>query len=50
VLLRIRETNSELSGRTDEFNQLRSDLSIVEGKNFGERREIERLDNDIRDA
>jgi hypothetical protein len=48
--VRIQETTSELDARTDEANGLRSELSIVEGKIYGEKKDIERLEADHRDA
>lgn len=36
--------------RTEEYNDLRGQLSAAEGKNYSERKDIERLDADLRDA
>jgi hypothetical protein len=39
-----------LIARTEEYNDLRGQLSAAEGKNYSERKDIERLDADLRDA
>jgi hypothetical protein len=49
-LTRIREHSETLYSRNEEFNELRQDLSILESKVYGEKKEIERLDIDHRDA
>ena len=50
ILTRIREHAETIYSRTEEFNELRQDLSVLESKIYGEKKEIERLDNDHRDA
>jgi len=49
-LSKIRDVNGNLADRVEEYNQLRAQLSVVEGKNYAERKDIERLDIDLRDA
>lgn len=45
----IRDTNQEFDKRTVEFNGLRSDIGILESKNYAERKDMERLESEIRD-
>ena len=45
----IANTNGELGERTGEFNNLRQDYNMLEGRNYGERKDIERLEHDVRD-
>jgi chromosome segregation ATPase len=50
VLERIAETNAEIAERNGEINELRAELGVLDGKIYQERKEIERLDHDHRDA
>lgn len=45
----IRNTNHELAEKTCEYNALRSDYSVMESKNYAEKKEMERLESEIRD-
>ena len=47
---RISEHSETIYSRNEEFNELRQTLSVLESKIYGEKKEIERLDNDHRDA
>ena len=47
---RIADTNAELAERNAEFGSLRQDFSIMESRNYSERKEIERLEHEIREA
>lgn len=50
ILVKISETNSEIHERNSEIQELRSDLNVLDGKIYAERKEIERLDHEHRDA
>eukprot|EP00347_Sterkiella_histriomuscorum_P012792 403367208 len=50
VLIRISETNSEIHQRNVEIQDQRSELNVLDGKIYSERKEIERLDHEHRDA
>lgn len=45
----ISKTNEELAERTTDFNGLRSDANIMETKNYAEKKNIERVENEIRE-
>lgn len=47
---RIAETNQEIAQRNVEINDLRSELNVLDGKIYAERKDIERLDHEHRDA
>jgi hypothetical protein len=49
-LVRIAETNSEVSQRNLEIGDLRGELNVLDGKIYAERKEIERLDHEHREA
>ena len=49
VLDMIKDTNQELASKTVEFNGLRSDMSVVESKVYAEKKDLERLESEIRD-
>lgn len=49
-MVKISETNSEIHERNAEIQELRSDLNVLDGKIYAERKEIERLDHEHRDA
>lgn len=50
MLTSISDTNSVLTKHQEEFIELRSELGVAENRNYVERREIERLDLDLREA
>lgn len=50
VLDRISDTNAEIAQRNGEIAELRGELNVLDGKIYQERKEIERLDHDHRDA
>jgi septal ring factor EnvC (AmiA/AmiB activator) len=50
ILIKITEINTEISQRNLEISELRADNSSVDAKIYSERKEIERLDLEHRDA
>jgi hypothetical protein len=50
ILSRTRDNTETLTIRTEEANELRQDLAVLESKIYSERKEIERLESDNRDA
>lgn len=50
ILIRISEHSETITTRTEEYNELRQTLSVLESKIYGEKKEIERFDIDHRDA
>ena len=45
----ISKTNEELAERTVDFDNLRSDANIMESKNYAEKKDIERIEDEIRE-
>jgi hypothetical protein len=50
LLTSIADTNCILSKQQEEYVELRSELGVAENRNYVERREIERLELDLREA
>lgn len=50
LLSTIADTNSVLCKQQEENVELRGELGVVENRNYAERREIERLEVDLREA
>jgi chromosome segregation ATPase len=50
ILIKITEINTEISQRNLEISELRGDNNSVDSKIYSERKEIERLDLEHRDA
>lgn len=50
LLVMIADTNQQLQQATDEYNELRAELGVMETRNYSERRDIERLEADLREA
>lgn len=50
IIIKITEINTEISQRNAEISELRADNSSVDAKIYSERKEIERLDLEHRDA
>ena len=50
ILSRTRENTETLTIRSEEYNELRQDLAVLESKIYSERKEIERLEGDHRDT
>ena len=46
----IADSNQQLQQATDEYNELRAELGVMETRNYAERRDIERLEADLREA
>ena len=49
-MIRNSEHSETITTRTEEYNELRQTLSVLESKIYGEKKEIERFDIDHRDA
>lgn len=47
---RVADTNAEIAERNGEIAELRGELNVLDGKIYQERKEIERLDHEHRDA
>lgn len=47
---RLRETGESYYERTLEFNDLRGEIGVLEGKVYSEKKDLERLEGDHRDA
>lgn len=50
MLARIAEQNRVLLQANDEYNELRAELGVIEGRNYAEKRDIERIEADLREA
>lgn len=50
ILERIANTNGELGERNYELTNLKQDFKAMESRNYSERKEIEILENEIRQA
>jgi chromosome segregation ATPase len=50
ILVRIADTNSEVNSRTVEIHEQRQELGAAESRVAGERREIERLELELKEA
>jgi chromosome segregation ATPase len=46
----IQEANQQLGQQNEEFTELRAEVGVMESRNYQEKREIERLEADLRDA
>ena len=46
----IQEANAVVAQQNAEFNDLRSELQVMESRNYAEKRDIERIEGDLRDA
>jgi predicted nucleic acid-binding Zn-ribbon protein len=46
----IQDANQQLNSQNEEYTELRAELGVMESRNYQEKREIERLEADLRDA
>lgn len=46
----IQVSNGNLQSQNEEYVELRAELGVMENRNFSERRDIERLEGDLRDS
>lgn len=46
----IREANATLAKENQEYSELRAEINLYETRNLADRRDVERLENDIREA
>ena len=50
VLDKINDANAEFSSKTHEFNNLKGEISVMEVKNQQERKQVEILNQELREA
>lgn len=46
----IQDSSISLAQQNEEYSELRAELGVMESRNYSEKRDIERLENDLRDA
>lgn len=46
----IQDANQHLAQQNEDYTELRAELGVMESRNYQEKREIERLEADLRDA
>ncbi len=46
----IQDANQQLAQQNEDYTELRAELGVMESRNYQEKREIERLEADLRDA
>jgi uncharacterized lipoprotein YehR (DUF1307 family) len=49
-LVHIQEANRVLAQQNEEYTELRAEVGVMESRNYSEKREIERLEAEFREA